>query len=58
MLDDADYCLILTTSLSADMLKPVRQGTLTTAGTVEFSSKNLEVSEALLLEERQRKIAT
>lgn len=41
MLDDADYCLMLTTYLSIDLLKPVRKGTLTTEGTVVFSSKNL-----------------
>jgi uncharacterized protein (TIGR00369 family) len=67
MLDDAAYFavnsiapeyLMLTTSLSIDLLKPVRKGTLTTEGTVVFSSKNLGVAEAFLLEERKRKIAT
>ena len=66
MLDDAAYFavnsivpehLVLTTSFSIDLLRPVTGGTLTAKGTVSFSSKNLWVAEAVLLDERGRKIA-
>jgi uncharacterized protein (TIGR00369 family) len=66
MLDDAAYFavnsivpgyFVLMTSFSIDLLRPVTKGTLTTEGTVVFSSNSLWVAEAVLLDERQRKIA-
>ncbi|MGB6035486.1 MAG: PaaI family thioesterase [Cryomorphaceae bacterium] len=66
MLDDAAYFavnsivpeyFVVTTSFSIDLLRPVTGGTLTAKGTVSFSSKNLWVGEAVLLNERGRKIA-
>ena len=66
MLDDAAYFavnsivpeyFVVTTSFSIDLLRPVTGGTLTAKGTVSFTSKNLWVGEAVLLDERGRKIA-
>ncbi|HKK39400.1 MAG TPA: PaaI family thioesterase [Cryomorphaceae bacterium] len=66
MLDDAAYFavnsvvaenFVVTTSFSIDLLRPVTGGTLTATGAVSFSSKNLWVAEAVLVDERGRKIA-
>jgi uncharacterized protein (TIGR00369 family) len=66
MLDDAAYFavnsivpefFVLTTSFSIDLLRPVTGGKLTAKGTVSFSSKNLWIAEAVLTDDRGRKIA-
>ncbi|MCZ4409826.1 PaaI family thioesterase [Cryomorphaceae bacterium 1068] len=66
MLDDAAYFavnsivpeyFVVTTSFSIDLLRPVTGGTLSAKGTLSFTSKNLWVAEAVLLDERGRKIA-
>jgi len=66
MLDDAAYFavnsivpeyFVVTTSFSIDLLRPVTGGTLTAKGTVSFTSKNLWIAEAVLVDERGRKIA-
>jgi len=66
MLDDAAYFavnsilpeyFVVTTSFSIDLLRPVTGGTLTAKGKTIFSSKHLWIAEAVLVDERGRKIA-
>lgn len=66
MLDDAAYFavnsivpeyFVLTTSFSIDLLRPVVSGTLIATGSVSFSSKNHWIAEAVLTDDRGRKIA-
>lgn len=66
MLDDAAYFavnsivpeyFVVTTSFSIDLLRPVNKGILTAKGTVSFTSKNLWIAEAVLTDDRGRKIA-
>ena len=66
LLDDAAYfavsslvedVFVVTSSFHIDLLRPINKGVLTAKGKVIHVSKNLFLAEAVLTDERERKIA-
>ena len=66
MLDDAAYfavnsiifdSFVYTTSFHIQILRPVKNGTITAVGTLQFKSKTLFIADAVLYDEKNREVA-